>query len=574
MGRRGARPGGRVGCPRTLPDVAIAPSSSDIRPFAEIARGPVATVFKAVDGRTGEVVLLKTLSGHDPERSRRFADEARLAAQVDHPNVVRVLDAWEGAMVAEWVEGADLASILAEAGALPPVLAAFVAREAARGLAAVHAAGILHRDVSAANLLLGTDGVVKLADFGLASLSDAGDVEVRGTLGTLAPEVVRGEAATARSDLFSLGAVLAHALSGRPAFGGGAPSATLDAVLHDDPAAALAADPRIPPALVEVVAALLAKDPADRPADAEAVAQRFTAILGPYGAIDADDLAAFLDDPAAYRPPEPTAVPPSAPTTPQRRVRWRAAGLALGLALVAVTAIVALRGPTSDPAPAQPADEPRSAPAVAIADRSAPTDSVETPPEADAPDALAVPSQRPDEPSEERPPPPRETAASPSEPPATSPAAPSPATILPPSPGRLALAVEPWARVQIDGRDVGTTPLQSVPLPAGEHVLTLTNPDFPPHTVRVQVEPGREARQVISLWDTVGRIQIEVSPWARVSVDGELWDTIPPQARPLILTPGDHRLGFEHPTFGTREVRLRVAAGEQRTVRVRMDGPE
>ena len=65
-----------------------------------------------MDGRTGEVVLLKTLSGHDPERSRRFADEARLAAQVNHPNVVRVLDAWEGAMVAEWVEGSDLASIL------------------------------------------------------------------------------------------------------------------------------------------------------------------------------------------------------------------------------------------------------------------------------------------------------------------------------------------------------------------------------------------------------------------------------------------------------------------------------
>nr|WP_255380504.1 serine/threonine-protein kinase [Rubrivirga sp. SAORIC476] len=542
-----------------------------------MARGPVATVFKAVDGRTGEVVLLKTLSGHDPERSRRFADEARLAAQVDHPNVVRVLDAWEGSMVAEWVEGSDLASILAEAGALPPVLAAFVAREAARGLAAVHAAGILHRDVSAANLLLGADGVVKLADFGLASLSDATDAEVRGTLGTLAPEVVRGEAATARSDLFSLGAVLAHALSGRPAFGGGAPSATLDAVLHDDPAAALAADPRIPPALVEVVATLLAKDPADRPEDAEAVARRFTAVLGPYGPIDADDLAAFLDDPAAYRPPEPTAVPPSAPTTPQRRVRWRAAGLALGLALVVVTAIVALRGPTSDPAPAQPADEPRSAPAVAIADRRAPTASVEAPPEAATPDIFLAPPQRLDPAFEARPPLLREPSASPPESPAVSSPGPTPAPVPPPSapaPGRLALAVEPWARVQIDGRDVGTTPLQSVALPAGEHVLTLTNPDFPPHTVRVQVEPGREARQVISLWDTVGRIQIEVSPWARVSVDGELWDTIPPQARPLILIPGDHRLGFEHPTFGAREVRLRVAAGEQRTVRVRMDGPE
>ncbi|WP_412062384.1 protein kinase domain-containing protein [Rubrivirga sp. IMCC45206] len=559
------------------PAPAIAPDVSAIRPFAELARGPVATVYKAVDP-DGTVVLLKQLRAVDDERRARFAQEARLAATVVHPNVVRVLAADADALVAEWVEGADLGRVVAEQGPLPPALAAFVARDAALGLAAVHAAGILHRDVSPANVLLGLDGAVKLTDFGLASLG-ADDDEVRGTLGAIAPEVVRGDAPDARSDLFSLGAVLALALSGRAPFAADGTAATLDAVVNTDAGAALAADPRVPPALAAVAAALLAKDPADRPATAVDAADALAAVLPTLGAPDAGSLAAYLADPAGWRPPAPVAAPALPVGTPPAGPARSRQAWALALAAVAVLAVGAWwLGRPADRAPV--AAEPSATAPVEIA-RADPADTDPAP--LDEPTRLAEPVDPADPPPADPPPEPgrarsepdeRETPAAPTPARPTLPADRPPPAPAPPATGTLTVAAQPWARVAVDGRDLGTTPVAAVELAAGAHTLTLTNPDFPPHTVQINVAPGERTDAVVSLWSLVGRIDIEVSPWAEVAVDGRAWDTVPPQTRPLVLAPGDHVLTFTHPTLGTREVPLRVAAGERRTVRVRLgDAP-
>jgi hypothetical protein len=93
------------------------------------------------------------------------------------------------------------------------------------------------------------------------------------------------------------------------------------------------------------------------------------------------------------------------------------------------------------------------------------------------------------------------------------------------------------------------------------------------YTTVVLVEPGETARASVSLWSLVARVTLDVTPWAEVWVDGRRWDTVPPQSRPLALAPGAHTLRFEHPTLGRREATLRVAAGEQRTVQVRMTDP-
>ncbi|WP_420454618.1 protein kinase domain-containing protein [Rubrivirga sp.] len=597
--RRGRRPGrhhgrgGGVGPVRRtrrfrgpLPAAPIVTDAPDVRPFAEIARGPVATVFKAVDRSSGAVVLLKRLHAADPERRARFAQEARIAAGVDHPNVVRVLHVGEGELVAEWVEGADLGAVAARCGPLPAGLAAFVARQAARGLDAVHRAGVLHRDVSAGNVLVGQDGSVRLTDFGLASLADAVADEVRGTLGTLAPEVVRGEPATARSDLFSLGAVLAHALTGRPPFEGDGPSAVLDAVLHHDPAAALDADPRVPAVLAEAAAALLAKDAAARPATAADAADRLAAVHEALGAPGADDLAAFLDDPAGYRPPPIPAATPKADGATESataaaarpaRLRRRRQAWPVALGVVIVSALVGLAVATNRPAePPAALEEPAVVEPVDIAvrddgppDSSAAGDPVRPAPDL-APPVEPAPSPRPSPPPRETPPAPQPTPPAPRPQPRPVPAVEPDRPV--PQTGTLTVAAEPWARVRIGDRDLGTTPVAAVSLPAGDHVVTLANPEFPTHTVRVRVEPGERTDAVVSLWSLVGRIQVEVSPWATVTVDGAEWDTVPPQSRPLVLAPGPHVLGFAHPTLGAREIRLEVAAGERRTVRVRMGG--
>ncbi len=139
--------------------------------------------------------------------------------------------------------------------------------------------------------------------------------------------------------------------------------------------------------------------------------------------------------------------------------------------------------------------------------------------------------------------------------------------------GTLTIVADPWAAVRVDGQPVGTTPVAALALAAGAHDVTFENPAFPVHTLSVRVEAGEAARASVSLWSLACRVTLDVSPWARVVVDGRPWDTVPPQTRPLVLAPGEHTLRFEHPTLGVREQRLRVAAGEQRTVRVRMASP-
>src|SRR6056297_2293147 len=200
-----------------------------VQPFAELARGEASVVYKGYRRADNRLVLLKTVrpESGDEDLTVRFEEEARLAAQVEHPNVVTVLEAGRDGptayLITEFIEGLDLAALI-DQGPLPPALAAYVLHEAVQGLAAVHAEGILHRDLKPANLLISSDGAVKLTDFGLASLAPTGtgepgtaDVEVRGTLGYLAPEIVRGDPPSPAADLFSLGAVLVEMLVGRSA---------------------------------------------------------------------------------------------------------------------------------------------------------------------------------------------------------------------------------------------------------------------------------------------------------------------------------------------------------------------
>jgi eukaryotic-like serine/threonine-protein kinase len=265
-----------------------------IGPYAIVSplgRGGMGVVYRARDDRFGRDVAIKILPASfaaDPDRLRRFEQEARAAGRLSHPNILTVHDLGRhgGApyLVSELLEGQTLRERLAR-GALPKEEAADQAAQIARGLAAAHAVGIVHRDLKPENLFITRDGRLKILDFGLAKLAGpAGDVlppagglsaaptaiaqtiagTVLGTLAYMSPEQARGADADARTDIFSFGAVLHEMLSGRRAFERSTGADTLAAVLNEEPADLPA---RVPEGLRRVVRRCLAKTARDRFAD-------------------------------------------------------------------------------------------------------------------------------------------------------------------------------------------------------------------------------------------------------------------------------------------------------------------
>lgn len=246
-----------------------------------------------------------------------FLDEARLAGLLRHPNVVPVLDVGEDTegpyLAMEYVDGLPLAAILstlAERGeVLPLSLCLEIAGQAARGLHAAHEArddggrplDLVHRDVSPQNLLVGFDGLVRVADFGIAkalgNLAETGAGLLKGKLGYLAPEALRFEPLDRRADLYALGVVLYEMLAGRRLYDADDARAITHAILHDPPPDVLEARADAPDELAGLLFALLAKDRADRPATAREVAEQLAAIargLGPDAGAGSGALAAYL----------------------------------------------------------------------------------------------------------------------------------------------------------------------------------------------------------------------------------------------------------------------------------------
>ena len=237
----------------------------------EIGRGGTAHVYRATDPN-GRVVALKVPrdGDGDPATIRRFLKEVRLTARLVHPNVVAVLGGFEHAglpwLVLQLVEGESLGAMIDASGPLPLEDVVRHGQGLASALAFAHARGVLHQDVSPNNILITADGRAMLSDFGLASLASAAPGSpaasrrtVVGTAGYMAPEKIVGHAPDARSDVFSLGAVLYEMATGRPAFPGSTNEDLLDATLETEPP-----DMGVPQNLERIVGKALAKSPEDR----------------------------------------------------------------------------------------------------------------------------------------------------------------------------------------------------------------------------------------------------------------------------------------------------------------------
>jgi serine/threonine-protein kinase len=244
-----------------------------------LGEGGMGRVFEAVrepDGDRVAVKLLKPVPGADEEVRRRFLREARTARSLEHPRLVGVLDAGEddGQMylVMRYVEGRSLQERIDEEGALPVPDAVRVAGQVAEALDALHAAGVVHRDVKAANVFLDGAGDAVLGDLGLARPPGASALtapgQMLGTLTTMAPEMIRGEPAGPPADVYAFACVVFQSLTGAPPFKGSSMFEVGFAHLDQEPPDAAALRPELPPEAGDAIRRGLAKSPADRPASA------------------------------------------------------------------------------------------------------------------------------------------------------------------------------------------------------------------------------------------------------------------------------------------------------------------
>ena len=305
-----------------------------------LGHGAMATVDLAQDVELDRPVALKRLAenlARDEELRRRFVREARLAARLAHPNVVRVFDVGEDDgrpfIAMEYVDGETLAEVVARRGALPPAEAAGLGMQICAGLAAAHAAGLVHRDVKPQNLLLGSDGVLKLGDFGIAvghegtRLTVAGTV--LGTAGYLAPGASARRAGQRRGGHLrrrsrALRAADRRAVADRQSL------AELGSADAFDPSDLTNRVPAVPAELVAAVTACLALRPEDRPESAAALAR----LIAP----------ATAEAPTLSLPPEPTERATkiiARPAATDRRWPARRLAAAAALAAAALAGLVA-----------------------------------------------------------------------------------------------------------------------------------------------------------------------------------------------------------------------------------------
>ncbi len=335
--------------------------------------GGMATVQLAFDTRLERNVAVKLLAEHLAEDSSfvsRFRREALAAARLVHPNIVQVFDFGSDAtsgrqfIVMEYVDGHSCAELLRDRGPMAPRDAVEILTQACRGLDYAHRNGVVHRDVKPGNLMVNTDGVVKLADFGIAKAAEQSDItkvgSVLGTAAYLSPEQARGEPAGPASDIYALGVVSYQLMAGRLPYEA-ASLTDLARLQEGGPPPRLQDEARdVPPALAAAVGRALARDPERRYRDAAEMEDALRDGLAGISHTDDLDATHALPDEDATRMLTPTSTgtraarrqlqpidePPRRQTSarrqpPRREPPKKQRGIGRWIALVLVIALIA-----------------------------------------------------------------------------------------------------------------------------------------------------------------------------------------------------------------------------------------
>ena len=306
-----------------------------------IGAGGMANVYLAVNLTNRRQVAIKVLKEefiNDAEFLRRFEREAKAALHLSHDNIVRAYGVGEADglpyIVLEYIEGQTLKQIIAENGPMPPRLAVSMGLQVLDALTAAHSAGIIHRDVKPQNVIVTPEGKCMLTDFGIArdaassTITFAGST-ILGSVHYLSPEQAQGKPVTQASDLYSVGVLLYELLTGQVPFSGDNSVAIALMHINDEPVAPIQLNPRIPPALNDVVMRALNKNLSERYATAKEMSKQLRRTL-------TEPNGNFARQ---YAPEQPVAATAAAPKKRKRRKRFHAS-LKIGVSVVALLSVI------------------------------------------------------------------------------------------------------------------------------------------------------------------------------------------------------------------------------------------
>jgi serine/threonine protein kinase len=479
-----------------------------------IGSGGMGSVYLAFDRKLHETVAIKMLradAAQDPQATRRFKSEIKLARRVNHRNVCRIFEYGEEGtwryIVMEHVDGAELREVIRHGVGLGGEQAIATAIQIAQGLEAIHDAGIVHRDIKTRNIMRNSRGVVRLMDFGIARRLASADTttatatgQILGTPEYMSPEQAQGLAVDARSDIYSVGVVIFEMVTGHVPFHGDTPVATLFQQVHQEPPLSGREADRLPPTLVPVLRKALAKDPAARFQTARELTSALRQAWREYARPSEGDTRRAAGAPGANHG--------------ARASRRRSASLALVTAGVLVAGLALWvfsrehRGPrvgSESPPPAAPTMEVPTAPAQ----RTSPPSPRPSPPSA-IPATTATPAT-PLVPTPRRR---SQPAARPSSSPPASlrngqpigentPALAASPTTTPTAAtelrGILQLTVLPGGDLSLDGNPLGYVVSTKVRLAAGPHVIVLEHPEYQPLRRKITILPDETVRMVLDL---------------------------------------------------------------------------
>ena len=472
----------------------------------------------------GKKIILKTLSTSelsDKTFLDRFKREAKILAQLDHPNLIKVFDfgtAGDSFYISfEYFEGKNLRSVIKENN-LSDEQKIHLCIQLFKALHVAHENGVIHRDIKPENILVNSKLELKIADFGLALVRDdlilTHKSSIVGTPGYMSPEQIRGEELTLQTDLFSSGIVIYELFTGTNPFIGKDINNTINNILNFSVEKDFKQLPLLPSQARNAVVNLLRKNFSKRTKTALEALNYFEVVK--------EDVPGIVTE-----------------TSKTRKNNLRVIYLS-AIAIIVIAIIALFLSGNDDKKPAvipdkkivndntEPIEE-----SVNKKDEVSKEASINTQPERT--DKAALESKNVSE------------------------------TV---KYGKLFVEANPWAEVYINNEKIETTPLeQSIQLDTGKYELKLFHPDFPPYFENIIVEPNKLQSVKVNFYEKVGYLDCKIFPWGEIYIDGN-YKSMSPLLKPIILMPGNYNLSIRNPGYGESiEEKITVKAKETLTLR-------